>query len=835
MARFFLIEIEIEGFRGINNEGEPLKLRFAPDKVNSVFAPNAQGKSSIFDALCYAIKGYIPKLEELPASANSSQYYANRFHSGGTATILLTFAPDDGGSNVQIRVRRLANGARTVDSPTGQPAPDSFLRAFDTSFSLVDHQTFTRFVDDTPLRRGRSFSGLLGIRKLSEFRQALETLANTRTISNDFEVSQLDAEIRVSRRQLREATDRVSRAYSAITNQQVVGELKTEDLSSAATGVFEKIQLIKPFFTGHRLGEINWNEVREAIKDAEQSEKQQEVIELISAIEALKQLSPSETDVADQNSLRAIVEARNTALNNTKGPLFQRLYQVAAEIMDSQAWGDPSQCPACESRLPNELSPVLRQHLANYAEVVTKSTEMTTAWQTAAWVSRLQRLANTTYLPLSERDPESYNDLDIRFRAGTAGLDEMNKAVELAVNHEAVRQNILKEKENQLMKVRSALPPSLVALTEQVGHGEQLVKGIDEYRNAQAALGAAQTKRARVDQWMRFVSNAANTFAQAEVNLSAQKTRSLETQYQSLYQDITNNPDILPILQKAGGSEELHLVLRRFYGLTDLAAPNLLAESYRNALAVSIFLSALLNDNSPARFIVMDDITSSFDAGHQFALMEVVRTKVGRMINPNGPQVIMLSHDGLLEKYFDRISSDGSWSHQRIQGLPPRGAILTQTQDANRHRTSAEHFLGAGQIDQAEPLIRQYLEFKLQQIIRKVNIRVPFDFAVRDDRKQVQSCLDAITDQLDIYEDAGKLILEPQQITDIRTYHVPAIIGNWLSHYATGVTASLTPHVLLSVLDTIDRFADCFMYDCSCHGSVQRRFYRDLASKPCGC
>lgn len=288
-------------------------------------------------------------------------------------------------------------------------------------------------------------------------------------------------------------------------------------------------------------------------------------------------------------------------------------------------------------------------------------------------------------------------------------------------------------------------------------------------------------------------------------------------------------------MQKVGGSEDLHLVLSLFYGLRNLSAPTLLAESYRNALAISIFLSALLNDQSPARFIVMDDVTSSFDAGHQFSLMEVIRTKVARPNNSDGPQVIMLSHDGLLEKYFDRISSDGSWHHQRIQGLPPRGAVLTQADDANRHRSSAERFLQVGQIEQAEPLIRQYLEFKLQQIIRKVDIHVPIDFAVRDDRKQVQACLDAITGELDIHEAAGRLILTQQQLSDIRTHYVPALLGNWLSHYATGVTASLSPHVLLSVLDTIDHLAYCFMYDCTCSGSVQRRFYRNLASKRCTC
>ena len=59
MPRFFLTKVTVEGFRGINNDSDPLSLSFRPDAVNSVFAPNAQGKSSVFEAVCYAIKGYM--------------------------------------------------------------------------------------------------------------------------------------------------------------------------------------------------------------------------------------------------------------------------------------------------------------------------------------------------------------------------------------------------------------------------------------------------------------------------------------------------------------------------------------------------------------------------------------------------------------------------------------------------------------------------------------------------------------------------------------------------------------------------------------------------------
>src|ERR1700723_3728442 len=121
MTRYFIKKVQIEGFRGINNQGDPLDLSFRTNCVNSVFAANALGKSSIFDALAYAIKGHVRKLDILPASDNPSDYYVNRFHGTGTATILLHLEPDDGSKEVEIAVTRDSDGNRSVISPSGAP------------------------------------------------------------------------------------------------------------------------------------------------------------------------------------------------------------------------------------------------------------------------------------------------------------------------------------------------------------------------------------------------------------------------------------------------------------------------------------------------------------------------------------------------------------------------------------------------------------------------------------------------------------------------------------------------------------------------------------------
>ena len=302
-----------------------------------------------------------------------------------------------------------------------------------------------------------------------------------------------------------------------------------------------------------------------------------------------------------------------------------------------------------------------------------------------------------------------------------------------------------------------------------------------------------------------------------------------------MYEQVTNNPEIVPQLKKSDTSEELHLRLARFYGLTDLSAATLLPESYRNAFAICIYLAAALRSSSTARFMVLDDITSSFDAGHQWALMELIRTTIAYPANPDGPQVIILSHDGLLEKYFDTMAAGANWHHQRLLGLPPKGLVYPHTQNVNRLEQAARQLLSAGQTDLAMPLIRQYLEQKLLQIIRKLGIPVPLDFSIREDRKMVGNCLDAISTAIDLHKKAATLILHFQQVHDLRTVHVPALIANWVSHYSTATGASLSPYVLLGVLNTINNLSECFMYPCHCSGGTQPRYYKSLDAKACKC
>ena len=835
MPRYFLKEISIEGFRGINNQGDPLRLKFDTGKVNSLFGANALGKSSTFEALSFAIRGVVPKLAKLPASDEPATYYANRFHSGGDSTVTLALEADDCSGIVTIEVKRSTSGIRTVSSPSGCPDdPETFLKSLDSELALLDYETFLEFVSDTPLKRGRTFSGLLGLSRLSECRQALEVLANQRNLNTDFNL-ETQQHLKVREEQaVKESEKRLRAAYRMFLSAEADPILDPDAASSAALRALKELPTVGDLVTETSLAEIDFNKLRAAIRAAEGSLDRERLSKVLQDIGKLRSLSQPDEEADELFTLTQTLKQRDAALSETRGTFFHKLYEAVDQLYMTGEWSKHDDCPACESNLDFHLDERIRQKLSQYEAVVAANQNLAQSWTTSNWPKRLKTLEEADTLGIADTKRQ-YTLLSTQFTTANISVDHLAAVKAQLEWLDSISSARLQELEAEKQTLETTLPPSLVALTEQVEHAASLQQAIQEVKSSTAKIAAIQLRLDLHQSWVVFIQDIAKEFARAEVKLSTVQTTNLETEYRAMYEQVTSNPEIVPMLKKADSSEELHLKLAQFYGLQNLSATTLLPESYRNALAICIYLSTALRSTSKARFIILDDVTSSFDAGHQWNLMEVIRTRIAYPENPNGPQLIILSHDGLLEKYFDTMATESRWHHQRLQGMPPKGVVYPHTQDVNRIGQAARTHLSAGQTQVAMPLIRQYLEQKLLQIIRKLEIPVPLDFSIRDDRKMVKNCLDAIGEAISLHQGAGSLILTLQQVNDLTGVYVPSIVGNWVSHYSTSSAASVTPYVLLGVLDAIDKLADCFRYPCACGGGTQQRFYKSLSSKACAC
>lgn len=837
MTRYFLTVVKIEGFRGINNEGDPLEIKFRADAVNSIFAANGLGKSSLFEALTYAITGAVPKLDRMVAAESAKDYYANQFHSKRRAEIVLTLRPDDGGADVTVKVVRETNGNRVVTSPSGYTKPEELLAALDDETVLLDNHTFTKFLLDSPLDRGKSFSALLGLSKLAEVRQGLSAVSDTLSFNNDSGSKVLDAEVALSKVTLTQSMLALKQDYVGLIGKQLVEPIIPATIGADATQALAGVALLKDQCDGQLLSAIDFDKLCTTIKTAEKSEDQERLTAAIAEIVALEALAPGTSEATEQTELKGLCKTKQQALAATKGASFHELYAAVQQVFDDGSWTHDAVCPACESTPPESPYAIAAQQLKQYQIVDDTETKIKDSWDAATWPSRLQKLEAKLVKP-ADASTNQHGKLHGLLTAGQETELDVDTGIARLQLMELARTTRLSELQTEKTTIQGSLPPSLVHLIEQVERAKRIKSSLQSVIKLTASIAAAEKRLAERKRWKTFIDAACATFETAEAGLSERLIKAMTTQYKGMYATIAGSVPIVPSLEQKKDSIDLHLKLEKFFTLKNTGATPLLSESYRNAIAISIFLSAALQRRPAARFIILDDVTSSFDAGHQFALMEVLRTQVGLPLNKDGLQVVILSHDGLLEKYFDKYGNSNEWHHQHLQGLPPLGSMMMQASGAEHLKASAEAFLKAGQIKQAEPLIRQHLEFRLLQIISKVAIPVSLDFAIKDNMKMVGNALEAIKDGVELYKAAGRLVLDANQQAALENMIVPGIIANWVSHYETGSGSSLDAYVLLDVLKTCDDFADSFKYDCSCKqqpGKTIRKYYKSLSSKHCSC
>ena len=826
MTRYFLKKVTIDGFRGINNEGDPLVLHFKSDAINSIHAPNGVGKSSIFEALHYAIYDTVPRLAALQGGERGDSYIVNKFHSAGQATIALEFSSDDGTANVAVTVLRDAQGNRIVTSPSGLPNPEEFLETLQEDFALLDYSRFVDFIDASALDRGRSFASLVGLNRYSNLRRALQGASDTRNINADLGLSGLKSEIVTDKQAITATEQRLLTAYCEVTGTSTIEIDDIDNFKDQVTKALASVAILKPLLETSSAMEMDF-QAAEKVVDKEDGGTQRKRLEELSQTGALlTKAEVAAAEIEDIRQLVALAVERDDAMAKVGASAIHSILKDALEIVTDADWLDEKLCPVCETSLDYPLQDELKAKLELYDEVAKLDAKLNQLIASSIGLRKLGELEEIKALEISQPDRIATSIVSATTRTSVS-TSELGRAEKSLLALESKRKEILSIVEADTETLQEKLPPSLVQVTRILSSAKQFCSEVRTYEASLKPMLEKEKKLAKLQRWTEFISKAAETFSNSESKLASDRIQDIQGDCQDLFGKLVRGgPDLKPTLQRASASENVDLTLEDFFGLSGLSARALLSESYRNAVAAAIFLSAAKKHSGVPRFMVLDDVTSSFDAGHQFSLMDALRTQLRNGATPDGLQFIILSHDTSLEKYFDKLNGTSEWHHQKLQGMPPKGRLMVSAQQADRLKAQAEQYLNAGQIDIGEPFVRQYLEYKLGQIISKLEIPVPPDYATRGDRRTLSTFIDAITNGVRLYEAVGNCVLETQQITDLRNHHAPSIMANYVSHYETGVGTPFNAHALLGVVQSIDDLADCFCFVDPNDG--RKKYYRKL-------
>ncbi|WFG44994.1 AAA family ATPase [Pseudonocardia alni] len=695
MTKYYLRELRIEGFRGINNEGDPFKVKFDLDKVNSVFASNGTGKSSIFEAIQYCITGQVSKLGELDASEKPNEHLANLFHSKSEASIELRLAPSDGSRDVRIQVVRSSTGLRSVKSSTGHPDPEGLLRSLAGEFTLLDYGTFEEFIRSSALARGRTFAPLLGLSRYSTLRRALQTVADSRNLNSGLGAAQLRESLAEIDRQKADTFVKIGDLSEVLTGVRPTDTSAISEVGARIVSALQQVELLRPSLTPvPLLSEIKIDELRSVISEAEGGSAKSLLNELTTRQVRLEGVAASATTVdASRREVVDAVSALQSATARTRGPQTKRMFDCAHSVLGSGEWDEGEQCPLCGSELEFEIGQKVADVLEEYRASSEASELVSRLLTEGSWFRRIQALENEEVISTAGSSVAAeLKSAAANLTITVFAIDEAQQRLEEYEDQLSERLNATR---NEVTELGSSIPESLVQLTVQVDRALAAKNAILHYEGLESRSERESSQLKKLDGWTSFIKDLSREFGKREQDLASNVMAGIESDYREIFAEVVSLGDVVPVMDRDGG-ESLGLGLEQFHGLKNISARAVLSESARNAFAISVYLAAAKLRSDSAGFVVLDDVTSSFDAGNQLKLMEVIRTKLQKTADRDGFQFILLSHDVLLEKYFDRLANESDWRHCKLTGFPPLAPLSAANQDADRLRQQAEFSLRLG-------------------------------------------------------------------------------------------------------------------------------------------
>ena len=247
------------------------------------------------------------------------------------------------------------------------------------------------------------------------------------------------------------------------------------------------------------------------------------------------------------------------------------------------------------------------------------------------------------------------------------------------------------------------------------------------------------------------------------------------------------------------------------------------SESHLNCFGLSFFLASVIAFNKESKFVVLDDVISSFDSTHRKKFADLIIEKF------NDYQFIVLTHE---REWFDNmikpLAKKKGWYINEIKWSEDKGTHFDET--PSELKDFIEHNLSQGVSSNMGNPIRRYMEQKLKDIASNTDTKVVFKF---NEINEHRMCYELITSLKSTIKIANKDLLITYPVID--RIENSAQIGNTLSH-----DNSLNPTIgdLKSIWSDVVEFEKIFhCQEATCtKPKVSMRNY-DTVSKTirCGC
>lgn len=255
------------------------------------------------------------------------------------------------------------------------------------------------------------------------------------------------------------------------------------------------------------------------------------------------------------------------------------------------------------------------------------------------------------------------------------------------------------------------------------------------------ALGKnAFLKIGALNREMAALTKQRNTLERMVSDLNERHLRGMETFLDAISKDVnelylfmhgTERIDEVKLkcLVDESSKEFIGVILSLKYHGKEITGPQrFLSESYLNSLGICLFLASARRFNRTSRFLVLDDVISSYDKGHRIRFAQLLVEKFSDY------QLFVLTHESEWFEFIANLTKGLGWTIQKVTWNEAEGIAL-QIPTLGLKDQIEKHIKTNNESDLANCL-RRYSEHLLKDVAFELQVPLPFRFNDRNEGRQ---------------------------------------------------------------------------------------------------
>ena len=712
--------IHIAGLRGVRNE-----ITIPLDSNSALFyGDNGTGKSTISDVLEWFFFDRVSHLSDGEIGAKGHSAMRNiALSDDSTATLKLNMSNLDSEPTKTIEVKddklvsKFSNDDKSIARYMASSASENFI---------LRYKDLDDFARATKKDRLTKLSDIIGYSRVTKIRSELQSTCNA--LKKEIKLKSFEDQISYQQGQILEQFDRNTTA-----DEQVLEVVN---------------KLVKPF----DLKVFSLADVNAALENIKQTDDSKELSQeaLLVKMQEKIILLPAHLDELESQYEEYKKLFKDIASNaeKLKSLILEKLLSSGKEVLEDESYRSDD-CPLCltQQDIPgllksitgrlDELDSVKKEKVR--LEELKKSLleQISLTKQVIDSVLEEKQITEEKNAEYKKSFTDTNSQLEYYKKALQSNplfVESLIESSDLKVNRKKVSE-IQRKSEKELQSIRAQRSSN----TKLDAYNKIKIAG-----NAYSQVRKLERERETYNQQLVTMEAVHKEFRRLQKSSIEAFLGAFSERINTIFQFLNPTVKIGEIrLVSIEENDELAgiTIEMDFLEMKKVSPPHkYLSESYQNCVGISFFLASVEAFNNQNKFIILDDVISSFDAKHRKRFADLLIEQY------EDYQLILLTHEISWFELVRNLIKGKKWLVEEIKYSDSDGTYMDEPAKGLKERIESK--IEASNKDNLGNDARKYLEAILKDIAWNLEVSVPFRFNSQNEDRMPYELLTAIKGSL---------------------------------------------------------------------------------------